>query len=80
MTREIKKVGDEQIREADVLMLVDPDRADWQQLLWSAAIDDGSGNSAMMKIVEIAVDSRDRGQIEAARERVRRVKGNPGEP
>ena len=59
MTRETSQVRDDQIRAADVLVLVDSDVPDWQQLLWSTAIDDGSGNSSTMKIVEIPVDSRD---------------------
>ena len=76
MKRPIDALRDEEILAADVLMLVDPDQPGWQQLLWSAAIDNDTANSATMEIVEIAVDSRDERQVEAARARVRRLKGS----
>ena len=75
MTSPIGSADDEQIREADVLMLVDPEQPRWQELLWSAPIDDGAMISTTLKIIEIAVDSRDQSQVEAARERVGRIKG-----
>jgi hypothetical protein len=72
--RSLDQLSDEDIRTADGLMLVDPDQPDWQRLLWSAPIADGMATSMMMRIVEIAVDSRDESQIEAARRRVGKLK------
>lgn len=71
--RTLDQLSDEDIRNADGLMLVDPN-ADWQKLLWSAPIGDSMASSITMRIVEIAVDSRDERQIEAARRRVGGIK------
>jgi hypothetical protein len=76
MNQPIDSRSDEELLAADVLLLVDPDEPGWQQLLWSAAIDDDAANSATMEIVEIAVDSRDERQVEAAHARVSRLKGS----
>ena len=80
MNRPIDSRSDEEILAADVLMLVDPDQPGWQQLLWSAAIDDDAANSATMEIIEIPVNSQDKEQVEVARERVNRLKGEPPQP
>ena len=75
MNREIKPASDEDILAADVLVLVDPEQSSWQQLAWSAPIGDGPMESTTLQVIEIAVDSRDESQVEAARERVSRIKG-----
>ena len=80
MTHPIKPASDVQIREADTVVLVDNEQPGWQEIVWSAPIGDGLMNSTMLQIVEIAVDSRDRRQVEAARERVGRIKGNAARP
>ena len=71
----VRRASDEDIRTADVLMLVDPEQPGWQEILWSAPIGDGLMNSTMLQVFEIAVDSQDECQVEAARERVSRIKG-----
>ena len=76
MSRPIDSRSDEEILAADVLMLVDPAEPGWQQLVWSAAINDDTANSDTMEIIEIPVDSRDEEQVESARERVSRLKGS----
>ena len=78
MTHPIKPASDEQISEADTVVLIDTEQPGWQEIVWSAPIGDGLMNSIMLQIVEIAVDSRDQSQVEAARERVSRIKGKPG--
>lgn len=70
----LDQLTDEDIRTADGLVLVDPSRSEWQELLWSAPIGDGQASSLTLRIVEIGVDSRDETQVETARERVTRVK------
>ena len=72
--RSLDQFTDEDIKNADGLMLVDPEHEDWQTLLWSAPIGDGMASSITMRIVEIAVDSRDEDQVELARQRVSRIK------
>jgi len=69
-------VSDQQIREADGLVLIDPDRPDWQQVLWTAEIGSDKSSSLNMKIVEIPVDSQDDGEIEAVRRRVAQLKAS----
>ncbi len=56
-------------------MLIDPQQPDWQELLWSAPIGDGAITSMTLKILEIAVDSRNPSEIGGAQDRVRRLKG-----
>jgi hypothetical protein len=70
----LDQLQDEQIRAADGLVLVDPNQPGWQQVLWSAKIKAGAPTSMLLQIVEIAVDARDAQQIQAARQRVRKLK------
>ena len=72
--RSLDQLTDEDIKAADGLVLVDRSRSDWQELLWSAAIGAGMMSSITLQIVEIAVDSRDEKQVEAARHRVSGIK------
>lgn len=72
--RTLDQFTDAEIQAADGLVLVDPQKSDWQELLWSAAIGTGAITSMTLKIVEIAVDSRNALEILTARQRVRKIK------
>ena len=72
--RTLDQFTDAEIQGADGLVLVDPLHPDWQELLYSAPISDGAITSMTLKIVEIAVDSRNQGEVRAAQQRVRRIK------
>ena len=76
--RILEQLSDDDIRTADGLVLVDPDRADWQRLLWSTPISEETMTSVMLRIVEISVNSAEESEIEAARVRVAAIKrANP---
>jgi hypothetical protein len=72
--RTLEQLTDADIQAADGLVLIDPQQPDWQELLWSTPIGDGKITSMTLKIVDIAVDSRNDSEIAAARRRVRRIK------
>lgn len=74
MGQPIQSRSDDEIRAADVLLLIDPNQPGWQQLLWSTESDDADRDQPTVEIVEIPVNSRDESQVEAARERVNRLK------
>ena len=75
--RTLEEFSDADIQTADGVVLIDPQEPDWQELLWSASIGDGAITSMTLKIVDIAVDSRNDSEIAAARRRVRRIKASP---
>ena len=72
--RSLDQLTDEDIKSADSLVLVDSTHPEWQEMLWGVAIGDGMGTSLTLQIVEIGVDSQDESQIEAARQRISRIK------
>jgi hypothetical protein len=72
--RTLEQLTDADIQAADGLVLIDPQQPDWQELLWSASIGDGAITSMTLQIVEIAVDSRNEGEVRTARLRVQQVK------
>ena len=74
MTSPIRPVDDDQIRAAHIVQLIDQEHPGWLELAWNVAIAEETTNSTT-QIAEIPVDSRDQGQVEAARERVGRLKG-----
>lgn len=73
--RTLDQFTDAEILAADGLVLVDPQKSEWQEVLWSAEIGEGAITSMTLKILEIAVDSGRSSEIVAARDRVRRIKG-----
>ena len=75
MTHEIKRVSDEDIQAADIVMLVDPGQSGWQQLVWSTPVGGRTQESTTLQMVEIPVDSQNESQVEAARQRVSAIKG-----
>jgi len=76
--RTLDQFTDAELQSADGLVLVDPRKPDWQELLWSAEISDAAATSMMLRIIEIAVDSRNEKEVRAARQRVRRIKQGQG--
>jgi hypothetical protein len=73
--RTLDQLTDADIQAADGLVLIDPQQPDWQEFLWSAPIGDGAITSMTLKILEIAVDSRNQSEVRSAQHRVRRIKG-----
>jgi hypothetical protein len=70
----LQEFTDEQIRAADGVVLIDPNQPGWQQVLWSAEIKSFSPTSMLLQIIEIAVNARDAQQLQAARQRVLKLK------
>ena len=73
MTSPIGSADDEQIRVAPIVQLIDHEHPGWLELAWNVAIAEEATDSTT-QIAEIPVDSQDQSQVEAARERVSRIK------
>jgi hypothetical protein len=56
------------------VVLIDPNQPGWQLVLWSAGIKACAPTSMLLQIDEIAVDARETQQIQAARQRIRKLK------